>query len=45
MEGSTNLRQPVGRRKLAWVNSDFDAALLGGGGLMLRSTNANQNAG
>jgi len=43
--GSTNLRHPVGPRKLAWVNGDFDAALLGGGGLMLRSTNANQNAG
>jgi hypothetical protein len=42
---STNLRQPVGPRKLAWVNDDFDAALLGGGGLMLRSTNANSNAG
>jgi len=27
------------------VNEDFDAALLGGGGLMLRSTNANSNAG
>ena len=43
--GSTNLRQPVGPRKLAWGNDDFDAALLGGGGLMLRSTNANSNAG
>jgi hypothetical protein len=43
--GSTNLRQPVGPRKLACVNDDFDAALLGGGGLMLRSTNANSNAG
>lgn len=43
--GSTNLRHPVGPRKLAWVNDDFDAALLGGGGLMLRSTNANQNSG
>lgn len=43
--GSTNLRHPVGAGKLAWVNGDFDAALLGGGGLMLRSTNANQNAG
>ena len=27
------------------MNGDFDAALLGGGGLMLRSTNANSNAG
>ncbi|HEY3409964.1 MAG TPA: polysaccharide pyruvyl transferase family protein [Propionicimonas sp.] len=43
--GSTNLRQPVGPRKIAWVNGDFDAAVLGGGGLMLRSTNPNSNAG
>ena len=27
----SNLRHPVGPRKLAWVNGDFDAALLGGG--------------
>jgi polysaccharide pyruvyl transferase len=41
---SANLRHPVGPRTLARVNG-ADAALLGGGGLMLRSTNTNTNAG
>ena len=43
--GSTNLRHAVGPRKIDWINSDFDAVLLGGGGLMLRSTNENRNSG
>ena len=43
--GSTNLRHAVGPRKIGWINADFDAVVLGGGGLMLRSTNENRNSG
>jgi hypothetical protein len=43
--GTSNLRHPVGPRTLDWINSDFDAAVLGGGGLMLRSTNENPDSG
>lgn len=43
--GSTNLRHAVGQAKIKMINADFDAVVLGGGGLMLRSTNENPNSG
>ncbi len=43
--GSANLRHRVGPGRIAQVNAGFDAAVLGGGGLLLRSTNENRLSG
>lgn len=42
---TTNLRHVVGPRTVERINAESDAVVLGGGGLMLRSTNENANAG
>ena len=43
--GSANLRHQVGAGRVRQVNQGYDAVVLGGGGLMLRSTNENRLSG
>jgi hypothetical protein len=42
---TANLREVVGPRLVERINSDFDAVLVGGGGLFLSDTNPNSNSG
>ena len=42
---TVNLREVVGPRLVEKINSDFDAVLVGGGGLFLSDTNPNSNSG
>ncbi|RMI03494.1 polysaccharide pyruvyl transferase family protein [Sinorhizobium meliloti] len=43
--GTRNLRHEVGPAMVKGINEHFDAAVIGGGGLFLRDTNANMNSG
>ncbi len=42
---SRPLRDPVGPALVNYLNDNFDAVLVGGGGLFLRDTNANERSG
>jgi polysaccharide pyruvyl transferase WcaK-like protein len=42
---SRPLRDPVGPALVDYINNNFDAVVVGGGGLFLRDTNANQRSG
>jgi polysaccharide pyruvyl transferase WcaK-like protein len=42
---SRPLRDPVGPALVDYINDNFDAVVVGGGGLFLRDTNANQRSG
>ncbi|WP_151525841.1 polysaccharide pyruvyl transferase family protein [Serinicoccus kebangsaanensis] len=43
--GSRPLRDPVGPKVMDRINSEFDAVVVGGGGLFLRDTNPNSRSG
>jgi polysaccharide pyruvyl transferase WcaK-like protein len=42
---SRPLRDPVGPALVNYINDNFDAVVIGGGGLFLRDTNANRRSG